>query len=603
MRPGARGRYFLTVNDLRISRRPAIALLLALIWVAWPARPALAQTAQAGVASAEVCPQGRISRIDIDNGGVGPPGDSASGVVGWGFRLVNHLHVRTARGFIRGELLFEEGDCFDPLLVIDSQRILDRYSFIADARVLAEDDSVGGKRVRVETRDQWSTKGDLGVTYDEGLNLESFRFTEQNFLGRGLFVEASRHQRLEQSSRSFSLSVPSIFQRTSASFRISSSPDGTSFSEGIGHPFAGDGGRFSARESFYTAPSLFAYVTDGQESYSHVLVPTRVEQLDLGAATRLGDPGSSVVLGASLTRESYVPEVAQVVYQGRFEERFAPPEPLPGSVARQDGAVAATRLGLHVGLRHYRYETMAGLDAVRDRATVGHGFFVGATIGKGVPLFTPDGATAMDDLYGRAHASWGVSAGPLLFHGGLTAESRHDLGEWKDLLAEAEFVAYVRGVPGQIFFLRASGAGGWRTELPYQLTLGGREGVRSLGNDRFPGGRQALFVVEDRIAFPRMPQNAFDLGATLFADLGRVWPGDAPFGTDSGWRAAAGFGLRIAFPAGSRNIWRPDIVFPVGPGADGPPMFRVTFELNRFRAGFVTPDAVRSHRLVGAESF
>ena len=613
LRVGADGRYFLPVNPSRPrSTRPVIVACAALIAFAGTIRPAGAQTSvpppsvavPGSDGPADACPAGRISHIDIENGPVGPSGPSQAGLVGWGFRLANHLHVRTTRGFIRGELLFAEGDCFDPALAIDSQRLLDRYSFIAAASVVAQDDSAGGKVVRVETRDQWSTKGDVGVTYDEGLNLETFRFTEQNFLGRGLFVEFAHHQRLEQRSGSLSLSVPRLFQRTSAGFGVSSSPDGKAVYGGVGHPFVGDAGRLSARESFSESNGLFAYATDGGESYSHVLVPLHLQQIQIAAATRRGPPGASVILGGSLIRESWTPKTIDVAFNGNYDQRVPPPEPLPASVSRQVDALEATRVAVHVGLRHYRYLTLEGLDAVRDQQIASLGFFAGATLGKGLPLPASKGVTALHDITARAHASWGVLAGPLLFHGGLTGEGRHEHGEWKDVLAEAEFVIYAMGLPGQTFFFRASGAGGWATELPYQLTLGGREGVRSLGNDRFPGGRQTLFVLEDRIRFPRMPQNALDLGATLFADLGRVWPGDVPFGTDSGWQAAAGFGLRIGFPAGSRNIWRPDIVFPVGPGAHGSPVFRVTFELNRLRAGFVTPDAVRSHRLgIGPDSF
>jgi hypothetical protein len=120
--------------------------------------------------------------------------------------------------------------------------------------------------------------------------------------------------------------------------------------------------------------------------------------------------------------------------------------------------------------------------------------------------------------------------------------------------------------------------------------------VRSLVDDALPGGRQLLLVAEDRLRLGWIPASAFDLGATVFTDWGRVWAGDAPYGTSSGWRGAAGLGLRLAFPSGSRNVWRPDLVFPVGPGARGGPIFRVTMELNRFRGGFTTPDADRSRR-------
>ena len=112
-----------------------------------------------------------------------------------------------------------------------------------------------------------------------------------------------------------------------------------------------------------------------------------------------------------------------------------------------------------------------------------------------------------------------------------------------------------------------------------------------------------LFVVEDRIALGWPNQNTADLGVTLFADAGRVLPGDVPYGVDSGWQGAVGFGLRLGLPPGTRNIWRADVVFPVG-SAGGSPMFRLTFELNKLRSGFFNPEIFRSRRFgLGPESF
>jgi hypothetical protein len=45
------------------------------------------------------------------------------------------------------------------------------------------------------------------------------------------------------------------------------------------------------------------------------------------------------------------------------------------------------------------------------------------------------------------------------------------------------------------------------------------------------------------------------------------------------------------------------VAFPVGP-TGGSPIFRVSFELNRLRSGFFTPDVLRSRRFnLGAEHF
>lgn len=524
----------------------------------------------------------------------------------FGAELANRLHVRTRPGFIRGEMLFAEGDCFDPYLISESQRLLERFGFIASARVLAEDDSVGGKRVRIETRDEWTTRLDVGVTYDDGLNLENFNFVEDNFLGRGLVAEASRRRRLEQESSTFRLSAPSVFRRTNVGVRAGRTPDGAFGGQWLVHPFTGDVGRLSTSETWSSSTSLFAYATDGGAAWSHVLAPVREDHLMLSAGTRRGDPRASLIVGTSFTRDVFRPEPVELARNGDFQERAPAPASLPAAVARQGRAIAATRATLHLGLRHYRYVTYTGLDAVRDAETVGIGFLAGASLGRSLPVLAPAGTTAVRDVYARVHASMGWGLGPVLLHGGTTLEGRREAGDWRDLLAEGDLVAYLRGVwlPGQTIFLRASAAGGWRTDLPYQLTLGGREGVRALGNDAFPGGRQLLFVAEDRVRFGWVPANAVDLGATLFTDWGRVWAGDVPYGTNSGWRGAAGFGLRVAFPSGSRNVWRPDLVFPVGPGASGGPIFRMTWELNRIRSGFLTPDLSRSRRFnLGPEQF
>ena len=91
------------------------------------------------------------------------------------------------------------------------------------------------------------------------------------------------------------------------------------------------------------------------------------------------------------------------------------------------------------------------------------------------------------------------------------------------------------------------------------------------------------------------------LGAPARAE---VTYAEAPYGVDSGWQAALGFGLRIGLPNGTRNAWRVDLAFPVGGDTSQGPVFRVNLELNRLRSGFSTPDVVRSHRFrVGAETF
>jgi len=326
------------------------------------------------------------------------------------------------------------------------------------------------------------------------------------------------------------------------------------------------------------------------------LVPVAVERVEVSGATQFGEPGATVVVGLGITRDRFwYPGDAELAFDGDFDDRTA--YPVPPSVATQVQPLANTRLALHVGTRHFgEYRPYVGLDAVRDVYTVPLGWFVGVTLGHSIPILTPAGSPAARGPFGRAHVSRTAPLGDGLVHGAVTAEGRREDG-WKDVLAEADVVLYARfaGLPGHTFFARASAAGGFHAQLPFQMTLGGRDGVRSLLEDDYPGGRMVRFTLEDRLAPAWLSMKAADVGFTLIADVGRMWPGNVPYGQDSGWRGGVGAGIRLGIPSGSRNSTRLDVVFPVGSG--GGPVFRLTGELNKIRFGFHTPKLERSFRV------
>jgi hypothetical protein len=560
--------------------------------------------AQDGEAGAE-CAEGIVSSITYDRRPVFDPSSTSISPLAWTYRTLNLFHVRTARSFIRRELLFAEGDCYDPFLASESERLLDQYGFLSQASVTAYDDGRGGKQVVVSTRDEWSTKVDLGLTYDAGPNIERLQVTEENFLGHGVFAEYTYRERREHEIQSFGLATPRLFGRTDASIAGGRTRPGTFFSQYVRYPFVGETGQYSLRQGYDRGTDFFSYSTDGDRPYTQLLVPQFRELIELSAGRRFGEAGRSVIAGVTLTRDVVrFPGSPQVAFATDFEELQPLPDPLPPEITRQLLPSATTRVALQLGMRRFRYEEYAGLDGVRDRQIVSLGVFAGLTLGRGFDVLLPGDVDGRSDSFGRAYTSFAFPFGGSLVHGSATAEGRRGRGAWRDVLIDADMVAYLRSprASAHTVFLRASAGGGWGTTIPYQLSLGGREAVRALDEDRFPGGRMVRFVIEDRLVFP-WPAEEADLGLTVFSDVGRVWPGDAPFGVDSGWQAGVGFGLRIGLPSETRNIWRADIVFPVG-GTHGSPIFRVTYELNKLRSGFLTPDVLRSRRLnLGPDHF
>ncbi|MBT8398411.1 MAG: BamA/TamA family outer membrane protein, partial [Gemmatimonadetes bacterium] len=114
---------------------------------------------------------------------------------------------------------------------------------------------------------------------------------------------------------------------------------------------------------------------------------------------------------------------------------------------------------------------------------------------------------------------------------------------------------------------RASAAGGWSVETPFQLTLGGRDNLRGFRDEAYPGGRRIILTLEDRVFLPSPTPGLVDLGLAFFVDLGHMHSGDAPFGSNPHWVGTVGAGLRLGLPPGTTNTIRIDLAFPVGDGA------------------------------------
>ncbi len=551
------------------------------------------------------CPDGVVGHIEIDNQDVFPTAADDPRLLRWAFAAADFVHITTTRSFIRRELLIHRGDCYDPFLVSESRRVLSQYDFIDQVRIDTIDSAPGVKTIRVWTRDSWSTRLDAGVTYDERrLNLEHLQASEDNFLGEGITAQISQHHRREKQDEGFRFFTPRFFGTTDADLRAGGTKAGSYFFQRFNHGFVGDVSRFSASELIDRGTDFYSYATAGTEPFTQVLLPMSRDREELAAAVRLGAPSRSWILGLSLERDIAKPAgPPELVWGNDFGGAGPGQATLPPAVAEQTGPRGATRLALHIGTRRFRYRDYTGVDALGERDVVSLGFFGGISVGRSLGIGVPRGVRDASDTYGRLYTTLLEPVGRSLAGLSVSAEGGRAHGGWRDLLAQGSLYGWGRGwLPGQTFFVAATAAGGWRTSIPFQLSLGGRDGVRSLPEDALPGGQRLLLIGEDRILFPWPAWSGLGLGATVFVDAGRIWAGDAPFGIDSGWKGSAGFGLRIAAPANSRNVWIPEISFPLG--RRGPPIFRVTFELHQLRYGIHTSRWEASRRFYrGPESF
>jgi hypothetical protein len=519
------------------------------------------------------CPGGAISFVYIDNQAMFNAEDpELDGRVRFAYRLANALHFRTRESVIRRELLFDPGDCYDPFRLSESERLLRAWDIFANVDVFGVLQPDSTWHVIVSTRDEWSTRVDVRVRVDNGIELQGVRVFETNLLGRAHALGAFYYQREVRRDYGMSYYTPQLVNtRWDFGAAVGRTRAGTFFSEAIGYPFLGEIGHWGGRQAFSRNDQYFEYIArDATELDSpHLLLQMREKFFDMSALRRIGDRGHMTLLGAGVTAEQLTyPGRVESAPAGDFGRRTLADSAAAAAVLEKARSLEAVRASVLVGRRDVSWLTRRGLDSMRGEQDVRLGTEIGLVAGRSIPAFARD-----DDWRFTLSTYAGFEHFGAFVVARARGDARYEMDDasdagWQDVLADAELLAYWRRarLPRHTLVLRAAAAGAWHTRTPFQLTLGGERAVRGYDFERYPGGRRLVLNMEDRIYLGWPFRDLFDAGLTVFGDVGRIWPGDVPFGGDSGWRAAAGLGLRTSFPAGGRTAYRFDFAWPVEKG-------------------------------------
>lgn len=562
---------------------------------------------------ADPCIDGKISEITIENLSIFDNSDpELNGRFAWVYRTANSLHLETRQSFVRRTLLFKEGDCYEPDLLEESERLLRGYKFIAGSDIIADPQADGSVHVTVRTRDEWSTQIDVRVGFEEGFELKGVRLSESNLLGTGrtfgiYYLES-------QLTRNYGLTLldPQLggtrWQLRTAAARTRA---GTAVDQALTHPFVGEAGRWAVRQSVRREDRFVEYVLPDRAQKSHLLVPAVEQGFDVTVLRRLGPVGGlQTLVGGAISYQdfTYPDEDILLVPDGNFADQEPAEqehvERIRGRLDEFDNA----RLHLLLGRRNVRWTQRQGLASVQGQEDVRLGVEATVAVAPPFPFFgSEDEALGSFSLYGGLAGDNVVSTVRVL--GDARRVFRGPQAGWHDVIAEADAVVYLssRAQPLHSRMLRASATGGWHTRTPFQLTLGGKRGLRGYGLHEFPGGRRIVLSAEERRYLGRPFGDLLAVGGTVFLEAGRIWPGDALFGVDSDWRAAVGVGLRTSFPAASRNSYRLDLALPLERGTGWNQLrFSVTTDvlLPGFGAAAKEPLLVRSRRVpVSSELF
>lgn len=573
-----------------------------------------------GLGAQARCGAGVIAEVVVEvEKPLGPDSGAASDEANWLFRTMNFFHIRTRERTVRWELLFDEGDCLDPVVVAESERSLRNLRFVSEATIVVEPLDVDGEhRVHVRVRDSWALTGGLALSLDGGVAITGVSANARNVFGTGTRLGLFRTVFRERRRVGLIVRQPNLLgTRIDAALHGGETRSGDYFDQSIFRPFAGEVGSNAFRQVARERDDYFSYSLDPASGYTQAMLRFEEERYELTAQRRWEvGRGVRLVTGVGVSREDvrFPFGDAGVLLVG--DDAFGDPAPATDGIRTeirgQSRDHRVTRLDFTVGVRDVTFGSIAALDALAAAQDV----FTGGTLTftAAPALFRTVGAPS--DVLLRAQAAWGRRAARTYLRLRGDVQSRRVGGSgsgaepgpeaapagWRDLVYEIEARGYLHAEDGTRVFTRLSYAAGYSLDRPFQLTLGGREGVRGYDDDAYPAARRLLATVEHRFPVPRISTKWADLGVAVFADAGRGWAGSVPFGEDSGWRAGVGVGLRMGLPAGAASVLRVDLGVPVtGERATRGVVLRVYTELFGLLDRRAWPNQVERSRWYGSD--
>lgn len=483
------------------------------------------------------------------------------------------VHATTRPELIRRFLLLARGAECSELRRAESERILRAQPFIADADIFAVVNDAGGIDLEVRTSDETAIV--LGGSVRARTpNVSSVLVGNANVGGQGIYA--------------------------SASWR-----DGDGFRDAIGgrvtdHQFLGQPwvlsleGERAPLGGFWRMNGARPFLTDLQRvawrvrmgassGYPELRRPAGdrpgvyLERgfFDMGAIGRIGPPGGLTLFGFSVTSIDDQPGNRLTVADSGVV-RDVGPVPIPYAAHR------IARVNALLGKRDLSFVRLDGLDALTASQDVPVGFQLGTVVGRGVSLFGAHEADVFlaGDLY--VGATTGISTMRLQLQG----EGRRsgDSGRWDGVLTTGRLTHHLRVSERQRNQTTLEWSGGFRQRTPFQLLLGIPEGgIRGYEESPYAGGQRLVARTEERFVRGNVLGSA-DVGVAGFADVGKLWAGDVPFGVTTPVKGSIGMSLLAAMPSRSARVWRADLAFPLTRDANARWTLRFT---NGDRTAFV----------------
>lgn len=436
------------------------------------------------------------------------------------YRWANALHVVTRESVIRHDLLFKEGDRYDPELLEESERRLRRLPYLGEARITASTTDGNAVDVSVVTQDQWSTLLSYILSQNPGRTIFGGSVEEYNFLGRGkrLFGEV-RHELNIGTRFTFRYTDPQVLgSRWTSRETLIRGPFIKSLSGQLVRPFFSLDTRWAYGVSGSTNDEKLRLFTDGLE-VSRLRLES--QRFDLFAARAFG--------------RRFHKRRVQLGYAFRNRD-FSSLKDLTTTPVPADELIHS--LNLRLTLENIFFKKERRLDKFLRTEDLTLGNQTTISLGRtGLPV--PRGVRRFELAVQRREAHE-IFTKQYVF----ATVAFQTLFE-RDTITSLRMQYYNKVFPRQTLAFNLAFDYGRDLEASRQFLLGGDSGLRGYGSRQFSGNKRLLINLEDRL-FSSLNILTVAFGGVVFTDAGNVWPEGVPVKL-ADLNYSVGAGLRLGY--------------------------------------------------------
>lgn len=472
----------------------------------------------------------------------------------WLFRLVNDWHVATDEKVIADDLLFETGEAFNVRRMAESERLLRTRRYLRNADIRPIGECVDKVDLEVRVKDVWTLVPDIGFSRSGGNNSSRIGFKDSNFLGTGRAVQVVRESDAERTGTMFGYRDPNFGNTHSIlDLEYTKNDDGESHSFELYRPF------FSLETPWAGGLTTHRNLRNDSLNFRDEEIQSFVHE----------ESDDTVFAGWSRGR------IDQVTQRWRFgisDER--------DQFASNDDSVIGQPIPAE---RHYRYGWLewqrvqdnyvkaVNVNQMRRTEDINLGWSTTLRLGRSSETL---GATDQAWLYdARLERFFLLDDNKVLFAAGGIG-GRYDNGQPLQQLSEFEVRYHQGDFATHQFYASLRLNHGRNLFVDEPITLGGDNGLRGYPARYQTGDRLVLLTLEERFYLFSEVLSLFDVGAAVFADVGRAWFNDADNGYNGGWLRDVGFGLRLTPTrtgnerAGKQTVLHLDLATPLDTDED-----------------------------------